>query len=66
MARFKQIWTEGDIVRLRILAGTKPMKAIAEELGRTTGSVIAKAAEENLPIIVGTERTPAGARQDRA
>lgn len=56
MARFKQIWTEGDVARLRELAGTKPVKAIAEELGRTTGSVIAKAAEHGLPIIVKPER----------
>ncbi|MEY9184756.1 hypothetical protein ABIG06_006306 [Bradyrhizobium sp. USDA 326] len=51
MARWKQSWTEEDLNRLRELAGTKPIATIAKELGRTTGTVLAKAIEQKLPII---------------
>ncbi|MGY8711692.1 hypothetical protein RAD16_38660 [Bradyrhizobium sp. 18BD] len=54
MARWKQGWTESELERLRSLAGTVPITQIAKELGRTTGTVLAKATEEKLSIIVHT------------
>ena len=54
MARWKQGWTESELARLRSLAGTVPITQIAKELGRTTGTVLAKAIEEKLSIIVHT------------
>jgi hypothetical protein len=56
MARWKQSWSEEDLTRLRRLAGTKPITMIAKELGRTTGTVLAKAIEQKLPVIHRTER----------
>jgi hypothetical protein len=56
MARWKQSWSEEDLSRLRRLAGTKPITMIAKELGRTTGTVLAKAIEQKLPVIHRTER----------
>ncbi|TWB04600.1 hypothetical protein [Bradyrhizobium stylosanthis] len=58
MARWKQSWSEEDLNRLRKLAGTKPVTTIAKELGRTTGTVLAKAIEQKLPVIYRNERTP--------
>ncbi|GLR93541.1 MULTISPECIES: hypothetical protein [Bradyrhizobium] len=57
MARWKQSWSEEDLNRLRELAGTKPITTIARELGRTTGTVLAKAIEQKLPVICRVERT---------
>ncbi|WP_439392296.1 hypothetical protein ACRQ5Q_22075 [Bradyrhizobium sp. PMVTL-01] len=57
MARWKRSWSEDDVNRLRKLAGTKPMTTIAKELGRTMGTVLAKAIEQKLPVICRTERT---------
>ncbi|MGY8635743.1 hypothetical protein RAD15_25055 [Bradyrhizobium sp. 14AA] len=57
MARWKQSWSEDDLNRLRMLAGTKPITTIAKELGRTTGTVLAKAIEQKLPVIHRVERT---------
>jgi hypothetical protein len=51
MARWKQSWSEEDLERLRRLAGTKPITVIAKELGRTTGTVLAKAIEQKLPVV---------------
>lgn len=51
MARWKQSWSEEDLSKLRKLAGTKPITMIAKELGRTTGTVLAKAIEQRLPVI---------------
>lgn len=51
MARWKQSWSEDDLNRLRKLAGTKPIAVIAKELGRTTGTVLAKAIEQKLPVV---------------
>jgi hypothetical protein len=51
MARWKQSWSEEELSKLRKLAGTKPMTIIAKELGRTTGTVLAKAIEQKLPVI---------------
>lgn len=51
MARWKQSWSEEDLTRLRKLAGTKSITMIAKELGRTTGTVLAKAIEQKLPIM---------------
>jgi hypothetical protein len=56
MARWKQSWSEEDLTRLRRLAGTKPITMIAKELGRTTGTVLAKAIEQKLPVVHRTER----------
>ncbi|WP_448032087.1 hypothetical protein [Bradyrhizobium liaoningense] len=56
MARWKQSWSEEDLNRLRELAGTKPIATIAKELGRTTGTVLAKAIEQKLPVIYRIER----------
>ncbi|WFU68651.1 MULTISPECIES: hypothetical protein [unclassified Bradyrhizobium] len=56
MARWKQSWSEQDLSRLKTLAGTKPITVIAKELGRTTGTVLAKAIEQKLPVIHRTER----------
>ncbi|QOG20396.1 MULTISPECIES: hypothetical protein [Bradyrhizobium] len=55
MARWKQSWSEQDLSRLKTLAGTKPITVIAKELGRTTGTVLAKAIEQKLPVIHRTE-----------
>ncbi|KYH01824.1 hypothetical protein [Bradyrhizobium sp. DOA1] len=52
MARWNMPWSEADLEKLKSLAGTKNIKDIAEELGRTTGTVVAKAVEQKLPIIV--------------
>lgn len=51
MGRWKQSWTAEDLSKLRTLAGTKPIAVIAKELGRTTGTVLAKAMEQKLPVI---------------
>jgi hypothetical protein len=57
MARWKQSWSEEDLNRLRKLAGTKPITMIAKELGRTTGTVLAKAIEQKLPVTYRIERS---------
>lgn len=57
MARWKQSWSEEELIKLRKLAGTKPMTIIAKELGRTTGTVLAKAIEQKLPVMHRIERT---------
>jgi hypothetical protein len=57
MARWKQSWSEEDLNRLRKLAGTKPITMIAKELGRTTGTVLAKAIEQKLPVMYRIERS---------
>ena len=58
MARWKQSWSEQDLSKLKTLAGTKPIAVIAKELGRTTGTVLAKAIEQKLPVIHRIERPP--------
>lgn len=57
MARWKQSWSEEELGKLRKLAGTKPMTIIAKELGRTMGTVLAKAIEQKLPVMHRIERT---------
>jgi hypothetical protein len=57
MGRWKQSWSAEDLNKLKTLAGTKPITAIAKELGRTTGTVLAKALEQKLPVMQRTERT---------
>lgn len=57
MARWKQSWSEDDLNRLGKLAGTKPIAVIARELGRTTGTVLAKAIEQKLPVVHRIEPT---------
>ncbi|MET4384406.1 hypothetical protein ABIB73_000141 [Bradyrhizobium sp. F1.4.3] len=57
MARWKQSWSEEDLRRLKTLAGTKPITTVAKELGRTTGTVLAKAIEHKLPVLHRIERT---------
>lgn len=57
MARWKQSWSEEELSKLRKLAGTKPMAIIAKELGRTMGTVLAKAIEQKLPVMHRLERT---------
>ena len=57
MARWKQSWSEEDLTRLRRLAGTKPITMIAKELGRTTGTVLAKAIEQKLPVMYRITQT---------
>lgn len=57
MARRKQSWSEEELSKLRKLAGTKPMAIIAKELGRTMGTVLAKAIEQKLPVMHRIERT---------
>ncbi|MBR0717749.1 hypothetical protein [Bradyrhizobium liaoningense] len=54
MARWKQSWSDEDIKKLRMLAGTMPVTMIAKELGRTTGTVLAKAVEQKIPILLRT------------
>lgn len=58
MARWKQSWSEQDLSKLKTLAGTKPIAVIAKELGRTTGTVLAKAIEQKLPVIHRIESPP--------
>ncbi|MBH5373108.1 hypothetical protein [Bradyrhizobium glycinis] len=55
MARWKQSWSDDDIKKLRALAGTMPVTMIAKELGRTTGTVLAKAVEQNISIMHRTD-----------
>ena len=50
MPSWKKSWNEEDIKKLKTLAGTMPVTMIAKELGRTTGTVLAKAVEQNIPI----------------
>lgn len=57
MARWKQSWSEDDLRRLKTLAGTKPITMVAKELGRTTGTVLAKAIEQKLPVMYRIEQT---------
>ena len=57
MARWKQSWSEEDLRRLKTLAGTKPITTIAKELGRTTGTVLAKAIEQKLPVMYRIAQT---------
>ena len=57
MARWKQSWSEEDLRRLKTLAGTKPITMIAKELGRTTGTVLAKATEQKLPVMYRITQT---------
>ncbi|MBR0828951.1 hypothetical protein JQ596_25790 [Bradyrhizobium manausense] len=52
MGRWKQSWSDEDIKKLRALAGTMPVTMIAKELGRTTGTVLAKAVEQKIPILL--------------
>jgi hypothetical protein len=56
MGRWKQSWSAEDLNKLKTLAGTKPITVIAKELGRTTGTVLAKALEQKLPVMQRTER----------
>lgn len=56
MGRWKQSWSEEDLTRLKRMAGTKPITLIAKELGRTTGTVLAKAIEHKLPVLHRIER----------
>ncbi|HEV2153164.1 hypothetical protein [Bradyrhizobium sp.] len=51
MPRWKQEWTEEEVTKLRLLAGTMPLSLIAKQLNRTTGAVLAKAAAEKLAVI---------------
>ncbi|WGD48640.1 hypothetical protein QA641_23605 [Bradyrhizobium sp. CB1650] len=51
MGRWKQSWSAEDLSKLKTLAGTKPVTVIAKELGRTTGTVLAKAIEQGLPVL---------------
>ena len=57
MARWKQPWSDEDIKKLRALAGTMPVALIARELGRTTGTVLAKAVEQGLSVLHQTDET---------
>ena len=57
MARWKQSWSEEDLRRLKTLAGTKPITMVAKELGRTTGTVLAKAIEQKLPVMYRITQT---------
>ncbi|MGV7212471.1 hypothetical protein [Bradyrhizobium sp. UFLA05-112] len=50
MPSWKKSWNEEDIKKLKTLAGTMPVTMIAKELGRTTGTVLAKAVEQNISI----------------
>jgi hypothetical protein len=38
-------WTEDDRARLKSLAGTKSVEAVAAELGRTAGAVVVQASK---------------------
>lgn len=57
MGRWKQSWSAEDLSKLRTLAGTKPVAIIAKELGRTTGTVLAKAIEQKLPVLHRIKQT---------
>ena len=54
MGRWKVSWTEQEVEKLKLLAGTMPLSLIAKELDRTTGAVLTKATAEKLTIIVHT------------
>jgi len=57
MARSKQSWSNEDLSLPRKFAGTKLIAATAKELGRTTGTVLAKAVEHRLPAVHRIERS---------
>ncbi|MET4846974.1 hypothetical protein [Bradyrhizobium japonicum] len=59
MPRWKENWTEQEVAKLRSMAGTMSLALIAKELDRTTGAVLAKAAEEKLTIVVRSSRASA-------
>jgi hypothetical protein len=54
MPRWKQAWTEEEVQRLKLLAGTMQLALIAKELDRTTGAVLAKATAEKLSVVAST------------
>ena len=56
MARRKQAWSEDELKRLEALAGTMPVTMIAKELGRTSGTVLAKAIEQGLSVLPRRDR----------
>ena len=56
MPCWKENWTEQEVAKLRSMAGTMSLALIAKELDRTTGAVLAKAAEEKLTIVVRSSR----------
>ncbi len=63
-------WTDDDNAKLRSLAGTKPAAAVAAELGRTEGSVIAQASKLRLSMAFqkegrGPSHNPQAAVQDK-
>jgi hypothetical protein len=41
-ARWKSTWSDAELEKLKAPAGMMPMTMIAKELGRTTGTVLAK------------------------
>jgi hypothetical protein len=58
MARFKAPWTDEEVCKLKDLAGTIPIALLAQELNRTIGSVMAKAAEEKLSVLRHSTTAP--------
>ena len=43
-------WTEDDNSKLRSLAGTKPVHAVAAELGRSSGAVVVQASKLRVSV----------------
>ena len=41
----RQLWTEYDNAKLKLLAGTKSLADVAAELGRTEGAVMVQASK---------------------
>ena len=56
-------WTEGDIAKLKRLAGKVPAKDIASELGRSHGATAVEASKLGLSLRCSKRQQPAGADQ---
>jgi hypothetical protein len=54
MLRSRRPWSEDDVAKLKSMAGRRPAKEIAAELGRTAGATVVEASK--LKISLNTRR----------
>ena len=54
MLKSRRPWSEDDVAKLKSLAGRRPAKEIAAELGRTAGATVVEASK--LKISLDTRR----------
>lgn len=50
LANNRRLWTEEDIAKLKAMAGRRPAKDIANELGRSLGATVNVAAKLRVPL----------------